>query len=789
MADTKTDTSGEFPKNFIHDIIEDDLESGRHDAVVTRFPPEPNGYLHIGHATAIVLNFETAKKYGGRCHLRFDDTNPLTEEREYVESIQEDVRWLGYDWGEHLYFASDYFEKMYECALHLIKEGKAYVDSLSEEEIREYRGSATEPGKNSPYRERSVEENLELFEKMRAGEFEDGEHVLRAKIDMSAANILMRDPLLYRIRFATHHNTGDNWCIYPMYDYAHCLEDAYEHITHSMCTLEFENNRAIYDWVIENTPVESRPRQYEFARRNLAYTVTSKRKLRRLVEEGVVDGWDDPRLPTIAALRRRGVPPSAIRKFCRMMGISKSENRVEYSQFEYAIRDDLNMKAPRVMGVLRPLKVVVTNYPEGEVEWLDAPYYPEDVPKEGSRKIPFSRELYIERDDFHEDPPSDWYRLSPGAEVRLRYGYYITCDEVVKDDDGEVVELRCTYDPKTRGGDSPDGRTVKGTLHWVSGSHALGCEVRLYERLFEVEDPTGDPDTDYMDHLNPDSLEVLKNCLVEPSIAQDDVDRRYQFERKGYFWRDPFEAADENLVFNRIVALRDSWEQKQKEKRKREDEKRRREKERRREKALKAQRDADTGDLISEERRRARSEHPELARRFERYQEEFAISESDADLLTADTKTAEFFDEVLQEFDDAKAAAPWVVNVVLARVGEEETVEDLNTSPAEVASILKMVADDRITTQAATDVFELLLESDGDPETIVVEQGLEKVADASALEPIIDEILDGHPDEVERYRGGNKRLVGFFIGQAMKATQGAADPVKVRELLQEKLEG
>ncbi len=787
----ESDKTSTFPKNFIHDIIDEDLASGKHESVVTRFPPEPNGYLHLGHATSIVLNFETAKKYGGRCHLRFDDTNPLTEEQEYVQSIQEDVRWLGYDWGEHLYFASDYFEEMYAVALHLIKQGQAYVDSLDMETMREYRGTVTEAGKESPYRGRSVEENLDLFKAMRAGEFEDGEHVLRAKIDMGADNMLMRDPLLYRIRHATHHNTGDAWCIYPMYDFAHCLEDAFEGVTHSLCTLEFENNRAIYDWVIERAPkalLASRPRQYEFARRNLSHTITSKRKLLRLVDEGLVDGWNDPRLPTLAGLRRRGVPPSAVRTFCMRMGISKNDNRVDYAQLDHTIRDDLNMKAPRVMGVLEPLKVVITNYDEEEVEWLDAPYYPHDVPLEGSRKVPFSRELYIEREDFKEEPPKDWYRLAPGQEVRLRYGYYITCDEVIRDDDGSIQELRCSYDPQTRGGSSPDGREVKGTLHWVSAAEALPCEVRLYERLFEVDDPTGQGDEDYVDFINPDSLEVLKESLVEPSVADDKIGVRYQFERQGYFWRDPFEAAEEKLVFNRIVSLSDSWAKKQKAKQKAEEERRRREKEAQRQKALKAQQEAGPSDPISEERTQAREADAELAEAFDRYQEEMGLKKGEADLLTGDRETWEFFEAVLQSYDEASSVAPWVINEVLARVEEDGTVQDLGVAPEDVGTLIEMVDNDRINTQVSREVLEEMLDGGGDPESIVEEQGLEKVGDVEALIPIIDQAMADNPEEVEKYRGGKKRMIGFFIGQVMQATQGAADAVKVRELLQEKLE-
>ncbi len=776
-----------FPQNFIHDIIDEDLATGRRDEVVTRFPPEPNGYLHIGHATAIVLNFETARKYDGRCHLRFDDTNPLSEESEYVEAIQNDVRWLGYDWGEHLYFASDYFEFMYDCAVRLIKKGLAYVDSSDIETIREYRGTVTEPGKESPYRERSVEENLDLFERMRAGEFEDGEHVLRAKIDMSASNMLMRDPLLYRIRHATHHNTGDEWCIYPMYDFAHCLEDSHEGITHSLCTLEFENNREIYDWLIRETEVEHQPQQIEFARRNLGYTVTSKRKLLKLINEDVVGGWDDPRLPTIAGLRRRGVPPSAIRTFCKRIGVSKNENRVQYSQFEDAVRHDLNMKAPRVMAVVDPLKVVITNYDEDKVEWLDASYYPHDVPLEGSRKVPFSRELFVERDDFHEDPPADWYRLAPGKEVRLRYGYYVTCQEVVRGDDGEIKELRCTYDPETKGGDSPDGREVKGTLHWVSATEGIPCEIRLYERLFEVENPDGQEDKSFEEFINEESLVKRADAVVEPSVADDESQVRYQFERQGYFWRDPVDSTDDALVFNRIVSLRDSWSQKQKEKKRLEDEARRKEKERLRQKAIKAQQEAG-GDAISEEREAARRENPQLAEKFEAYVGELGLNEVDADVLTGDEELAAYFEAVLAAYDAPRSVAPWLVNEVLPRLDEGQSVGELGLAAEHVAALVEMVEEDRITTQVSRDVLEEVLKSGRAPETVVTEEGLEKVSDEGALGAMVDQVIADHPDEVERYRGGNKRLVGFFIGQIMKATGGAADAVKVRELLSARLD-
>ncbi len=548
------------PKDFIRERILADLASGRYGGrVATRFPPEPNGYLHIGHAKAIVLNFGVAEEFGGTCNLRFDDTNPAKEEQEYVDSIREDVRWLGYDWGDREYFASDYFDRLYEYAVHLIRKGLAYVDHLSPEQIREYRGTLTEPGRESPYRDRTVEENLELFEKMRAGEFEEGECVLRAKIDMAHPNVLMRDPTLYRIRKVAHHRTGTKWCIYPMYDFTHCLSDAIERITHSLCTLEFENNRPLYDWVLEACDADWRPQQIEFARLNLSYTVLSKRKLRQLVEEGHVDGWDDPRMPTLAGMRRRGFPPEAIRAFCERIGVAKRDSLVDVTLLENAVRDHLNRVAPRYMAVLRPLKIVIENYPEDRVEWFDAINNPED-PSAGTRKVPFSREIWIERADFREDPPRKFYRLAPGREVRLRYAYLVTCTDVIRDEGGEIVELRCTYDPASRGGNAPDGRRVRGTLHWVSARHAVDGEVRLYDRLFSVEDPNDVPEgKTFLDFLNPESLEVLTGCKLEPLLAELAPGTRVQFERQGYFVVDTKDSRPGAPVFNRAVTLRDSW--------------------------------------------------------------------------------------------------------------------------------------------------------------------------------------------------------------------------------------
>ena len=544
--------------DFIRAIVAEDIASGTHHGrVATRFPPEPNGYLHIGHAKSICLNFGVAEEYRGTCNLRFDDTNPTKEDVEYVDAIKEDVAWLSFTWNTERY-ASDYFEQLYEYARILIRKRLAYVDSLSAEETREYRGTLTEPGRNSPYRDRPPQENLDLFERMRAGAFADGAHVLRAKIDMSSPNLNMRDPTLYRIRHATHHRTGDDWCIYPMYDFAHPLSDAIERITHSLCTLEFEDHRPLYDWLVDNVIEGDKPRQYEFARLNLNYTVTSKRKLLQLVEQRFVSGWDDPRMPTIAGLRRRGYTPESIRDFCTRVGVAKKENVIDVAQLEHAIREDLNRRAPRVMTVLRPLKVVITNYPADHVEYVDVINNPEDA-SAGTRQVPFSRELFIERDDFMESPPKKFFRLSPGKEVRLRCAYFITCTDVIKDDRGEIVELRCTYDPATRGGDSPDGRRVKATLHWVSASHAIPVEVRLYDRLFAAEDPEQATEGQtFLDNLNPNSLEILRGCLAEPSVTGLASGTRLQFERLGYFCVDPDSTPDE-LVFNRTVSLRDTW--------------------------------------------------------------------------------------------------------------------------------------------------------------------------------------------------------------------------------------
>lgn len=554
-------TEQSLPSNFIRNIIIEDIQTGKFNrSIMTRFPPEPNGYLHIGHAKSICLNFGLAAEFNGVCNLRFDDTNPGREDVEYVESIKEDVRWLGFDWENRLYYASDYFERLYDFAVRLIKKGKAYVCSLSADEIRRYRGTLTESGTESPYRKRSIEENIDLFTRMREGEFPDGAHVLRARIDMASPNIVMRDPAIYRIRHAFHHRTGNKWCIYPMYDFTHCLSDSIEGITHSVCTIEFENNRPLYDWVLDELETEYHPQQIEFARLNLTYTILSKRKLIELVEKGYVSGWNDPRLPSISGLRRRGYTPEGIRNFCERIGVAKKDSTVDIALLEHCVREDLNDRAPRAMAVLRPIRVVIDNFSENEVEMLEAPYHP-DNSSMGSRKLPFSKVLYIEADDFMEDPPKKFFRLAPGREVRLRYAYYIKCERVIKDDNtGKIIELHCTYDPETKGGGAPDGRKVKATLHWVSAEHATRATVRLYNYLFTRPDPEGSKEgSDFKDFINPDSMETLTNCRIEPGLADAVPSSLYQFERLGYFCVDSLDSTRTNPVFNRTVSLKDEW--------------------------------------------------------------------------------------------------------------------------------------------------------------------------------------------------------------------------------------
>ncbi len=775
------------PQHFIRAMIAEDLArkkfSGR---VVTRFPPEPNGYLHIGHAKAICLNFLMAAEHErGRCHLRFDDTNPTTEDNEYVEAIKRDIRWLGFDWGEHEYFTSGHFEQLYAFAEQLIGAGRAYVDSMSQEEIRAHRGTISEAGRPSRDRDRSIAENLDLFRRMRAGEFEDGAHVLRAKIDMAAANMQLRDPLLYRIRNVEHHRTGSRWCIYPMYDYAHCLSDAIEQVTHSLCTLEFENNRDVYDWVIEAVgKFDQRPFQTEFARLELSSTITSKRKLRTLVDEEFVDGWDDPRMPTLAGLRRRGVPPEAIRSFCDRVGVSKANSVVDLQLFEHVVRDELNQRAPRVMVVLRPLKVVIENYPEAKVgaksELHEAPYWPHDVPKEGSRELPFSRVIYIEREDFQMHPAKGFFRLAPGREVRLRYAYFVVCQRVISDPTtGEILELRCTYDPETRGGNASDGRKVKGTIHWVSAEHAVDAEIRLYDRLFVNEDP-GSGGKDFRDELNPRSLDILVDAKVEPSLADVTPGSHFQFERQGYFYSDPKLCREGRLVFNRTVSLRDSWA-------------------RRTEKNTPvapppAERTASekTSERSPRPKKRSKAElraqmmaaQPELAATERRFREILEIGVGDVEALTGSMAVADFFEAALAEAGQShlKLVTNWVVNEVLRELKGQE----LSALPFEGASLgrlVAMIATEAISGKIAKVVFSRMLAGEGDPEAIVESKGLRQISDPALLQPRIEAVLAANPMQLAQYRGGNGKLFGFFVGAAMKATEGKAQPKLLNTLL------
>jgi glutaminyl-tRNA synthetase len=781
----RSTTGRDVAQDFIRSMIADDQRDGKHGGrVITRFPPEPNGYLHIGHAKSICLNFGIAQEIAGaRCHLRFDDTNPETEDIAYVDSIQGDVRWLGFDWGEHLYFASDYFEHMYAFGEHLIREDRAYVDSSTEDEIREARGTVMQPGRPTRYRERSVDENLDLFRRMRAGEFENGTQVLRAKIDLASPNMLMRDPILYRIRHAHHYRTGDTWRIYPLYDYAHPIEDALESVTHSLCTLEFENNREFYDWLVDSLPrtgeyaipTESRPEQTEFARLALDYTVMSKRKLLQLVNGGHVSGWDDPRMPTIAGLRRRGVTPESIRAFCDLIGVSKANTRVDIAKLEYAIRDDLNQRAPRVMCVLDPLRITITNWPAGHVEMLDASYWPHDVPKTGLRPVPFSGELYIERDDFAEDPPKGFFRLAPGREVRLRYGYIIRCNDVVKDDAGQVVELRCTYDPETRGGAAPRDRKVKGTLHWVSASHAVPCEVRLYDRLFSVADPEADPDVDFTTHLNPQSLVIVSNALIEPSVRDTAGSQpRYQFERLGYFALDSADATANRLVFNRTVTLRDTWARMvtgAAESSGRPVREKAREKEK-----------EGVGEGVrirADEQRGA-----ELEAKRRQY-EQLGVSAEQADVLTRDAAVSALFDQALQATTNAVAVANWIVNEIPRDV--RERADALRVTGRDVGLLVAMLEANELSSSGAREVLAELLDQGGDPREIVERRGLRQVSDEAALSALVDDALSSNAAKVEAYRGGRTGLLGFFVGQVMTRSGGRANPEVVKRLLEDRL--
>jgi len=749
-------------RDFLRKIVEEDLKSGKYRRVITRFPPEPNGFPHIGHAKSISLNFGIARDYGGECNLRMDDTNPTTEDTKYVEAIKDAVEWLGFKWSGDIKFASNYFDRLYEYAVELIKMEKAYVDSLSEDEIREYRGTVTTEGRRSKYANRSVEENLELFERMKNGEFKEGEHVLRAKIDMSSPNMKMRDPLLYRIRDRDHFRTDSKWKIYPMYDFAHPLSDYIEGITHSLCTLEFENNRELYDWVIDTLNLRPpRPYQYEFARLNLSYTVMSKRKLKELVDKGVVDGWDDPRVPTIAGLKRRGYTPESILNFCEQIGVAKANSIVDVAQLEFSIRDDLNRKAPRVMCILKPLKVIIENYRGGEE--IDAPYYPHDVPKEGSRKLPFSKEIYINADDFSENPPKGYYRLTPKQPVRLRYAYIIKCKKVIKDKNGNIVEIRAEYYPDSKSGEDRSGVRVKSAIQWVEANSAKRVEVRLYDRLFKSETPEG------IEDINPNSLKIIKNALIEPAVINEKIDNRFQFEREGYFYIDPTLSTKDRFVFNKIVSLKDSWAKKQK----RGGDKVEPKKERK--KIHSNKREGEIAPMTKEQE--------EL---FEIYKKEYKLNPQLANILARDKNLSNFFKEALREFNSPIGVANIVANDI-ARELKQRDISELKFSPSDIAKLVKMVEEETISSKIAKDIFEEMANSGKNPIDIVEERDLKQISNPDTLLPIIDKVIADNPNNVKKYRDGNRRLFGFFVGQVLKATNGKANPRVVNRLMGEKL--
>jgi glutaminyl-tRNA synthetase len=767
------------PQNFLAEIVEADLQAGRNGGrVVTRFPPEPNGFLHVGHSKSILLNFGLARSYGGRTHLRFDDTNPVTEETEYVEAIQADVRWLGCDWGKHLYYASDFFPRMYECAERLVREGKAYVDTQAQEQIREQRGSFERPGVNSPFRDRPREESLDLLRRMKAGEFADGAMVLRARIDMAHPNVLMRDPLLYRIRHAHHHRTGDAWCIYPMYDFAHPLEDAFEGVTHSICTLEFESNRELYDWVLDNLgPWDPRPRQYEFARLALGYTVMSKRKLLQLVNEKRVSGWDDPRMPTIAGMRRRGVTAEALQQFAELIGVSKNNSVVDIGKLEFAIRGDLEARSPRALAVLSPLRVIVTSWPAGKVEDLDVPWWPGE-PARGGRKVPFGRELLVEREDFSLDPPRDWKRLAPGREVRLAGGYVVRCEEVVRGRSGEVVELRCTHDPASLG-DPAASRRATGTIHWVHASRSAPAQVRLYDRLFRVEMP--DAEGDFLSALNPESLVVAEGARVEPALAAAEPGSRWQFLRQGYFFADPEDSRPGAPVFNRTLTLKDTWGARAAAAAKPAEER-----------ARPRERKAAPGEAAAprktraEFRAEARAASPHLLARYRLYTKEHGLSQEEADLLTGDPATAAYFDAAVGAGAKPASAARWLLND-LAGLAGDRALTALPLSGGGFGRFVALVDAGRLAASAAKTLLADLVARGGEPEARLAELGLEKLQDRGALDAAISRALAARKAEADRYRAGEKKLFGVLLGAVMRETGGAADPALVRRLLDEKL--
>ena len=745
-------------KDFLRRIVEEDLKSGKYQEVVTRFPPEPNGFPHIGHAKSISINFGIAKDYNGHCNLRMDDTNPTTEDTQYVEALKDAVEWLGFEWKNDVRYTSDYFDKIYNYAIELIKMGKAYVDSLDEEEIREYRGTVTQAGKRSNYAHRSVEENLNLFERMKNGEFKEGEHILRAKIDMASPNMKMRDPLMYRIRHAHHFRAGDKWAIYPMYDFAHCLSDYIEGVTHSICTLEFENNRDIYNWVLDTLGLEPpRPYQHEFARLGINYTVMSKRKLLELVNGGQVEGWDDPRLPTIAGYKRRGYTPESILNFCDTIGIAKANSMVDVAQLEFAIRDDLNTKVPRVMCVMKPLKVTITNY-EG-FEEIEASYYPHDVPKEGLRKLPFSKEIYIDQSDFSEAPEKGYFRLTPEQPVRLKYAYIITCKEVIKDAEGNIIEINAEYHPDTKSGSDTSGIKVKSAIQWVEANSAKNIEVRLYDRLFKTEAPEG------IEDLNPDSLKIIKNALLEPAVITEKPDERFQFEREGYFYADPIDYTDEVPVFNKIVGLKESSSKKKKapQPAAKPQEK-------------KVQIDGEVVPMTAEKEAL-----------FHKYTTELKLNSEVANTLARDAKLSSFYEEALKTVNSPISIANLVTNDV-ARELKQAEIDELKFTPAQIAKLIKMVDDETISSKIAKQVFEEMVKSGENPTVIVEAKGLVQISDPAVILPMIEEVIAKNPENVEKFRAGNTKLLGFFVGQVLKATKGKGNPKVVNELVARELQ-
>ncbi|HVO21610.1 MAG TPA: glutamine--tRNA ligase/YqeY domain fusion protein [Anaeromyxobacter sp.] len=768
------------PQNFLADIIEEDLRTGRTGGrVVTRFPPEPNGYLHIGHAKSILLNFGLAKAYGGRTNLRFDDTNPVTEDTEYVESIEADVRWLGGDFGDRVFYASDYFERMYECAERLVQEGKAYVDSQNQDQIREQRGSFDRPGVNSPFRDRPAAESLDLFRRMRKGEFEDGACVLRARIDMAHKNVIMRDPLLYRIRHAHHHRTGDRWCIYPMYDYAHPLEDAFEGVTHSICTLEFESNRELYDWVLDNLgPWDPRPHQYEFARLALGFTVMSKRKLLQLVNERRVSGWDDPRMPTVAGMRRRGVTPEALRAFADLIGVAKNNSLVDIGKLEYAIRTDLEARSPRALAVLDPLPVRIENWPRGKEVELDLPWWPGEPERGGSRKVPFGGEILVEREDFTETPPRDWRRLAPGREVRLAGAYVVRCEGVERGEAGDVQALRCSFDPSSLSAER--GRKGMGAVHWVHAARSVPATVRLYDRLFEVEQPDVLA-TSFLDALNPASLREAPQARVEPALRDAAPGSRYQFLRQGYFFADPVESRPGAPVWNRTLTLKDTWSARAAEKPAGP-------------RAARERRPAQPGpsrepELDRDEARaQARAADPAVAARFERLRAAHGLPEGEAHLLASDAAAAAYFDGAVAAGARAASTSRWILNE-LAGASGGAPLDGLGLPAAGFGRFVKLVDAGRLAPAAAKVLLADLLKGGGEPEARMRALGLEKVVDRGAVTAAVDRALAAQPREVERYRAGEKKLLGVLLGAAMRESQGAADPALVRQVLLERLGG